>query len=219
MKIDNANLPQEKPLTQTHPLESILVKKISFSKALFYIIILCLAVETFMLISSSIFSSDIEILFQEVGVSSPRSQAMLYILPAEAKYKVGDEFKIDVLVDTRGKNIVVAAAYLSYNKNKLQALDIDLSDSDFRFTAEKEINQKDGKIKITLGQPTPGIKSDKGKIASVRFKALESTDVTNNNIYFDFTRHSSHYSTVILDDKKGTNILSLTQGASVIIEE
>lgn len=145
-------------------------------------------------------------------------KALLYLSPQEGNYKVGDEFSIDVLVNTVGSNVVAVAAYLSYNKDQIEALSIDSSNSIFEMAAEGKINNSDGKIKITLGKPTPGVKVHNGKVATVHFKAKEKTHPYVENIYFDFTKGSSLFSTVILDDKKGTNILDGTRGAKIFIE-
>ena len=144
-------------------------------------------------------------------------QAALYLSPEQGNYKVGDEFSVDVLVNTAGSDVVVAAAHLSYNKNYMKALSIDTSRSLFQMTAENDINIKDGKIKITLGKPTPGVKASSGLVATIHFKALEKVSPYFDNIYFDFTKGSSLYSTVILDDQKGTNILNMTRGAKIFI--
>jgi len=146
------------------------------------------------------------------------AKALLYLSPKEGNYKVGDEFSVDILLNTAGSDVVVSAAHLSYNKSKMEALSINLSGSIFEMTAEKEINAKDGKIKITLGKPTPGVKAQNGKVATVNFRAKDKTRPYTDNVYFDFTKGSALYSTVILDDKQGTNILDATRGAKINIE-
>jgi len=154
------------------------------------------------------------------SIAPQRPIAFLYLSPEKGNYKIGDEFSIDVLINTAGSNVVASAAYLSYDEKKMEALSIDITGSVFDMTAEKDINNNDGKIKITLGKPTPGIITFKGndvRMASIRFKALDKTSPTVENLYFDFTKGSSLYSTVILDDKKGTNILDATRGSKIFI--
>ncbi len=144
-------------------------------------------------------------------------RASLYLSPKEGNYSVDDEFSVDVLINTEGSNVVASAAYLSYNKEKMEAVEINTTDSVFDMQAEKDINAKDGKIKITMGKPTPGIREHAGKVATIRFKALQKTTPYVENITFDFTKGSSLYSTIIIDDKKGTNILDATRGAKIFI--
>jgi hypothetical protein len=147
--------------------------------------------------------------------------AYLYLSPQKGNYKIGEEFSMDVLINTAGSNVVASAAYLSYDKNKMEALSVDITGSVFDMTAEKEIIADEGKIKITLGKPTPGIVTFKGnavRMATIRFKAIQAVSPYVENISFDFTKGSSLYSTIILDDKKGTNILDATRGAKIFID-
>lgn len=153
----------------------------------------------------------------ETYYSRPTESASLYLSPKDGYYGVGDEFTVDVFINTAGNNVVATAAYLSFNKDTIQALAIDTSKSDFDMQAEKEINNEQGKIKITLGRPTPGIKTHAGLVATIHFKALKKTSSPIENLSFDFTPGSSLYSTVIIDNKIGTNILKATRGAKIFI--
>lgn len=145
-------------------------------------------------------------------------RASLYLSPKEGHYNVGDEFSVDVLINTRGSNVVAVAAYLSYDKNLMKAESVDISGSIFDIVFENKINEKDGKIKIGIGKPTPGVNIPNGKIARIHFTALKKNDPLMENIYFDFTKGSSLYSAIILDDKKGTNILNATRGVKIFID-
>jgi len=196
---------------------NLLKQRINFLRAVVWIVLASLLVITILSVLIIFYYSDLETLFW-VAPLPKGAKATLYLTPNIGKYKVGDEFNIDVLLDTGGNDVVVSAAYLSYNKKKMEALETDTSDSIFAIEAEREIIHQEGKIKITLGKPTPGINISNGKIASIRFRALESITPQVNNIYFDFTPRSSRYSTVILDDKLGTNILTSTRGAKIYIE-
>lgn len=197
---------------------SALRKKVSHLRFFIYVLVAtCVLVTSVSLLwIHSVYTESPFETYYSIAPKVPK--ALLYLSPREGNYNVGDEFPVDVLVNTLGSNVVVVAAYLSYNKNVLEAVSIDLSGSPFEFTAEKEINRKDGKIKITLGKPTPGINVHNGKVATVYFKAKEKTHPHMENIYFDFTKGSAFYSTVILDDKQGTNILDDTRGAKINIE-
>jgi hypothetical protein len=146
------------------------------------------------------------------------AKASLYLSPKQGFYGVGEEFTVDILINTGGNNVVAAAAHLSFNKDKIKAISIDTTDSVFDMQAEKVTNNDDGKIKVTMGKPTPGIRDHAGLVAKIYFKALEKTDPVIDNLYFDFTKGSSLYSTIILDDMKGTNILRATRGTKIIIE-
>lgn len=159
--------------------------------------------------------------FQTYFSQAPQKPvAYLYLSPKQGNYKVGDEFPLDVLINTAASNVVAAAAYLSYDKKSIEALSIDVTGSIFNMTAEKEINTTDGKIKITLNKPSLDTVTFKGsdvRIATILFKAIGKTDPTNENIYFDLTKGSALYSAVFLNDKNGTNILDATRGAKIFI--
>ena len=163
-----------------------------------------------------------EIPFETYFSEAPQKPvAYLYLSPQKGNYKIGEEFSIDVLINTAGSNVVASAAYLSFDKKKIEALSIDITGSVFDMTAEKEIIANEGKIKITLGKPTPGIVTFKGnavRMATIRFKAIQAASPYVENISFDFTKGSNLYSTIILDDKKGTNILDATRGARIFID-
>ncbi len=145
-------------------------------------------------------------------------KALLYLSPQEGHYKIGEEFSVNVLVNTMGNNVNAVAAYLSYNKEKLEAISIDISDSVFEIPFEQEITREEGKIKIGLGKPTPGINTYQGKVATIRFKALAKTEKPAEFIYFNFTKGSDLFSGVFLDDKKGTNILEKVRGTKIFID-
>lgn len=144
-------------------------------------------------------------------------KSFLYTSPNGGKYKVGDEFELNILVNTAGSNVVATAAYLSFNKNAMEVLSIDTSKSAFSMEAENIFDNEQGKIKITRGQPTPGVKGNSVYLATIKFKAVGLVNPILENLNFDFTEGSSIYSTVIVDDKKGTNILNNVRGAKILI--
>jgi len=199
----------------------ILNKKISLLRTIVYISLAILVLVTCLIVYNA-YQPVYETPFETYFSTAPKKPvAYLYLSPKEGHYKVGDEFTVDVLINTVGSNVVASAAYLSYDKSKIEALSIDVTGSVFNMTAEKEINANDGKIKITLGKPTPGIVTFRGnavRMATIHFKAIGATYPKTDNIYFDFTKGSSLYSTVIIDDKKGTNILDDTRGARIFID-
>ena len=208
----------DKTINNEQSLNKFLRRKISFWRG---VIILFLA--SFFLLSilvSLLILYNVDIGVETFYMHAPKTpKASLYLSPREGRFKVGDDFIVNVLINTKGSNVVASAAYLSYNNTKMEAVSIDTSDSVFTMEAEKVINHEAGKIKITMGKPTPGINIHDGKIAVIHFKALESMSPSDENIYFDFNPDSSLFSTVIIDDKLGTNILSSIAGAKIFIRE
>lgn len=197
-------------------ISKILNQKISYLRFFIYLFVAILFLMTSLVIfwTNSSYNEPIDTFYSK---APQQLKSFLYLAPKEGRYSIGEEFSINVLINTAGSDVVATAAYLSYNTKALQALSIDTTDSAFEMEAEKIINKEQGKIKITLGKPTPGVKSNAAKVATIRFKALEQTNPLFENIYFNFTEGSSLYSTVIIDDKKGTNILKATKGAKILI--
>jgi hypothetical protein len=197
---------------------AVLQKKVSTLRTFVYIflaisvLMTCLAV---FWIYNSYSESLIETYY---STAPPKPVAYLYLSPLKGNYKIGEEFTINVLINTVGSNVNAVAAYLSYNKNKIKAISIDISDSVFNIPIEQVINEKDGKIKVGLAKPTPGINTYNGKVAILHFKALSKTASDVENVYFDFAKDSDLYSGAFLNDKKGTNILKSTRGAQIFID-
>ncbi len=208
--LNNDNNSDKKNIAQ------LLKQRISYLRFFVYVCVAISVLLTCLVVFwlSSSYTEPLDIFY---STAPQPAKAFLFLSPGEGNYNVGDEFAIDVLVNTAGSNVVATAAYLSFNKDAMKVLSIDVSGSVFDMEAEKEINNKQGKIKITLGKPTPGVKDNAGRVATIRFKALRKTKPFAENVYFDFTKGSSFYSTVILDDKKGTNILNTARGAKIFI--
>lgn len=193
-----------------------LKNKVSYLRFFVYVFV----VTSFLLTSLILFwiNSSQEDVFEAYYSDSTSPEASLYMSPRQGTFHAGDEFAVDVLVNTGGHSVVATAAYISFNTEAFEVVSVDTASSVFDMEAEKQVNNKEGKIKLTLGKPTPGIKSNAGLVAKIRFKALKQTDPRFENIYFDFARNSSLFSTVILDDKKGTNILTATKGIRAVVD-
>ena len=218
MDTQNIDQKQNESIAQNRRLVKILMKKVNFLRAVIYILVASSILVTILIVSISLFSPNFDNYFENIKNTLKTPQASLYLSPNVANYKVGDEFNIDVMVDTKDNNVVVVAAYLSYSKEEMEAINIDLANSPFPFVAEKQIIAQDGKIKITIGKPTPGINSSAGKVATVRFRAIKKVNPTIENISFNFTQGSSLFSGVFIDDKQGTNALNIIGGAKIFIE-
>lgn len=200
-------------------LKKFLHSRLNFLRAMVWVVVLSIIIFSLSIFSFVLFQLKTESdLFDRLILNkSPR--ATLYISPELKKVQVGEDFSVDIMLNTKGNNVVASSAYLSYNKENLEVLELNLSDSVFDLVAEKKLEPKDGKVKITMGKPTPGVNVNRGKVASIHFKALETNNPSKDNIYFDFTYGSSLYSTAILDNKLGTNILSSVRGSRIHIEE
>jgi len=143
------------------------------------------------------------------------SDATLSLSPNVGTYKTGNNYAVDILLNTHGQNVVAVAAYLSYNTSLFQVVSIDTSSSVFpsatQSIAESVIDATtiNGKVKLTIGSPTPGVNTVSGKVATLNIKGLTDTAPSLDNFTFDFiTAGSTLDSNVIKDNQIGTEILT-----------
>jgi hypothetical protein len=135
------------------------------------------------------------------------NNAVLSFSPNFGVYRTNSPFPVDILLNTSGQRVVVAAAYFNYDPSKFQVVSVDTSGSIFSMEAESNITVP-GTVKISRGSPTPGVNTTNGRVATVYLKGLTDTNPSSDNITFNFTAGSTLDSNVILDDSLGTDILS-----------
>lgn len=158
------------------------------------------------------------------GFIGNEEKAILSLSPETNTYNIGDEFSVDVLVDTKGEKVVAVGAYLNYDSTKLEVISINTNNSVFGQGYEL-INYNGsvsytppGKIEIVKALPSPGVQTNKGLVATIFLKALAETTPLQDNLFFDFTSaYASGDSDLILDDGKGTDILSGVRNARYTI--
>lgn len=146
--------------------------------------------------------------YGQASLVGTASQATLSVSPDAGSYNPNDTFTLSIFLNTNGQNIVVSAAYLNYDRNSFQAVNIDTNGSVFTSGMENTLDSNNGVIKITRGIPTPGIKTANGLVAKINFKAIYGTSPSSDNFTFSFTAGDSTKSTIIKDDGLGTNILT-----------
>ncbi len=145
------------------------------------------------------------------------ANAELSLSPSTKTVGIGETFSIDVLVNTNSQNVVAVGAYLTYDATKLQVIDIDTSKSILTMEAEKIFDSNAGKIKISRTKPTPGINTANGNVATINFKALSPASPTKVDFIIDGIGISGTDSDILLDDGKGTDILSSVKNGSYTI--
>lgn len=142
-------------------------------------------------------------------------EAAFYFTPSSGSVTEGENFTVDLMVDTKGKNIVAGSTYVKYDPVKILIQSIDTASSIFSYEVENIIDGANGMIKITRGQPgdsvtndsDDGFTGDKGKIATLSIKALNEAPATKLDILKE-KLNSAALSRSILDDGKGTDILT-----------
>lgn len=153
-------------------------------------------------------------------------KAILSLSPSSSSVKVGQEFFVDLMLNTKGYNVVAVASYLSYNPSDFQVVSIDTTNSIFGSEYEiinfnaKASHTPLGKIEIVKAKPKPGVNTNNGLVARIKFKALRAVNPVNDNITIDFvSAYSQNDSDVIADDGKGLDILSGVNNAKYTISD
>ena len=199
---------------------NLLKKKIDFLRVIVYIILFFLGLITILYVSTisqPLNRSSIDVFH----TNTPKElRASLYISPETIKCNVGDEFGVDVLINTMGSKVVAVGAYLDYNEEVLELIKVDRNNSDFSIKVKEETIKEEGELKLSFAQPKPGVDAYNGQVVRVIFKAIAPTSPRMmENIDFDFIKDSKSYSSAILMGDEGRNILSKTRGCRVYINE
>lgn len=160
--------------------------------------------------------------------------ASMKLDPASIPVQKDAEFDVDVVLDTKNNNVVVARAIINYDKDVLQLVRYNTNESAFASgnscmtTAPNESCRivKDsvpGTFEITLAKPSPGVKDSSVVVATLTFKALKETVANSSSaISLNFNTAAAvgtEYadSDAILDNSKGTDILTTVSGALVAV--
>lgn len=157
-------------------------------------------------------------LFSQADLVGNTNNAVLSFSPDYGIYRVGGTFSVDILVDTHGQNVVVVAAYFSYNPNIFEVVSIDASNSVFTMEAENVTDPANGIVKISRGSPSPGVNTTSGNVATINLRGLTNSIPSSDNITFDFAAGATNESNVILDDGLGTDILSGVYNARLTLD-
>lgn len=143
------------------------------------------------------------------GFLLAREGAILVLESERTVIRKGDTIKIKLMVDTKGNIINSARGVIVFDKGKLGVLDLKTEESIFKFWDNTtSFSNYDGKINFGGGLPSPGF-SGKGLILEIIFEAKKEGEAK-----IDFKDGA-----VLLNDEKGTDILSKMQGINLKIEK
>lgn len=129
--------------------------------------------------------------------------AVLYVAPSAKNIPIGQEFILDIKVNTESVSINAAQAMVRFPNSILTAIGVDKAGSAFNFWVEEPtISNESGTINFIGGTPN-GVSGDAIQILRIKFKASGSgaADVTLAE------------ATVTASDGKGTNVLSRLEGS------
>lgn len=126
--------------------------------------------------------------------------ASLYLSPNSGTFFVGSTFDVSVFVNTGDNNINAVQVDLKFDPKKLQIASPTAGRSFISvWISQPTYSNTEGTASFKGGIPSPGINTSSGLFSTITFRAISPGETT---IYF------SESSRVLLDDGKGTNVLS-----------
>ena len=146
-------------------------------------------------------------LFFILAFAPSANASTLYLLPEGKTFARGQEFSVDVKVDTSDVFINAVQSTVNFSNNILEVVSTDKNSSVFNFWIdEPEINNELGRVSF-IGGTAKGVSGGALQIVRINFKVV-GTGVAN--ISFD-------ESVVTANDGKGTNVLSEMAGTKIKI--
>jgi len=122
-------------------------------------------------------------------------------------YHTGNQFQIQIFLDTATQDIVAAQAVADYATDTIQIDSIDTSSSDFTMEVKNSNDSGTGHMLVAVAKPTPGVNSATAKIATVTVTALKDfTGQAVLTLKFDSALAVDDCA-AIADDGNGTNVL------------
>jgi hypothetical protein len=147
-------------------------------------------------------------------VLSPQAHAqagaVLKLAPSAGTFYVGSTFDVSIVVDTGPQAINAVAAELRFPPDILQIANPAAGSSIISlWSAPPTYSNEEGVVRLQGGIPSPGVKTSQGVVTTISFRAMRPGSAS-----LVFTGNSQ----VLANDGRGTNILSLTIGATYRIE-
>ncbi|MBN2095999.1 hypothetical protein JW752_01215 [Candidatus Peregrinibacteria bacterium] len=151
------------------------------------------------------------LLFLGISIAYAANDAALELKPSVTEVKSGEEFTVDIVLKNPSQQSVISVrSWLTYDKAKLEAVNIDSSASSFTLAApgEDQVSQGEGKVKIGRSNIAGGVKEAETTVATVRFKVLEAYEATTAISFYDYQASElGHTSVNIIDQGFPANIL------------
>src|SRR3989344_5882236 len=136
--------------------------------------------------------------------------AVLKLIPAAGTFFVGKTFDVSFVVDPGPKAINAIAAELHFSPEIIQVTNPAAGSSIVSlWSAPPTFSNEGGIVRLQGGIPSPGVKTSQGVVTTLAFRAMPPGIGS-----MVFTGNSQ----VLANDGRGTNILSLTVGATYRIE-
>ena len=133
--------------------------------------------------------------------------ATLSLQPSATSFKIGEQFTVDMKIDSAGTNINAAQATVNYPTGMLRLVSISKAQSVFNFWVQDP----------TFSNDTGTMQFIAGTSSGISGSALEVLQMTFQTTGAGSASLSLSNATVTANDGKGTNVLSNAQGASVTV--
>src|SRR4030042_1300705 len=131
--------------TQNKSILRILKSRVSYLRFFVYTF-LAISILSTCLISLWIYHSyntESQYQFETYYSEAPQKRvAYLYLSPQQGNFRVGTEFSVDILINTVGSNVNAVAGHLTYDKEVMEAIAIDISGSMLTIPFEQVINKE-----------------------------------------------------------------------------
>jgi len=126
--------------------------------------------------------------------------ASLYLSPNSGTFYIGSTFDVSIFVNTGGENVNAVQVDLKFDPKKLQIASPTAGKSFISvWVSQPTYSNIQGTASFQGGMPSPGINTSAGLVSTITFRAISPGETTI--LFLDSSR-------VLLDDGKGTNILS-----------
>lgn len=135
-----------------------------------------------------------------VGVS-------MYLLPRSASFGIGQEFTVDIKIQTGEASINAAQAIIQVPGNMLKFVSIDKTNSAFEFWIQEPKISDQGDQLTFIGGTAKGVSGESLQILKIKLRAVGA----------GVAELSVLDAVVTASDGKGSNVLSAAEGASIAV--
>ncbi|MCS6789232.1 MAG: cohesin domain-containing protein [Patescibacteria group bacterium] len=138
--------------------------------------------------------------------------ASFYFSPSSGSYNVGQNFTIDILVESEDYVMNAVSGIINFSNDKLEVVSLSKNGSILNFwVQEPSFSNQTGKINFEGVVFNPGFQGRAGKVLSINFKTKSSGQA---NLNFEL-------GSILANDGEGTNILKGFNNASfnLILQE
>jgi len=145
--------------------------------------------------------------------SGPTSEVTLSVSPESQSVNLGNTFTVEVGLNTQNQPVTAVSAYIVFPTELLEIDSIITTNSSFTIQADNIV--ENNVIKITRGEPTPGVNSSSALMATIYFVAKAQGTA---QVVFLLPSAGAGPSRVIKNDGLGTDILATVIGGIYVIK-